>query len=191
MPRKPRCLVDDGFYHIMSRGHNKCKLFHARKDFEQYKSLIFEHKQTFPCEIYHYCFMPNHVHILLKMKYGNDLPSFMQHINQNFANYSKRLYGTIGNLFQGRYKGLIVETDGYLLECGRYIERNPLKSGLENNLSQYAFSSFNFYARGEEDEILTPNPLYLELSKSEEERRMLYVEYVLKERLEDHIKDSS
>ncbi|MDD5496737.1 MAG: transposase [Candidatus Omnitrophica bacterium] len=191
MPRKPRCLVDDGFYHIMSRGHNKCKLFHSRKDYEKYRSLIIEHKQAFPCDIYHYCLMPNHAHILLKIKYGNDLPCFMKQVNQNYTNYYKKSYGLTGNLFQGRYKGLIIETDGYLLECGRYIERNPLKSGLEDDLSQYFFSSFNFYTRGERDEILTPNPLYLELSRSEEERRRHYKEYVLKERLEDHVKDSN
>ena len=191
MPRKPRHLVDNGFYHIMSRGHNKCELFHSRKDYEKYRDLIIEYKQTFPCDIYHYCLMPNHVHILLKIEHGNDLPCLMKQINQNYTNYYKKLYGISGNLFQGRYKGLIIETEGYLLECGRYIERNPLKSGMENDLSRYPFSSFNFYARGENDKMLAPNPLYSELSRSEEERRRCYCEYVLKERLEDHIKDSN
>ncbi len=146
MPRKPRCLVDGGYYHIMSRGHNKCQLFHSRKDYEKYKNLIIESKHTF---------------------------------------------GLVGNLFQGRYKGLIIDTNGYLLECGRYIERNPLKSGMEGDLSRYCFSSYSFYAKGEEDKTLTPNPLYLELSRSEEERRVLYKEYVIKERIEDHIRDSN
>jgi putative transposase len=135
--------------------------------------------------------MPNHAHILLKITHGDNLPYLMKLINQNYTNYYKRTYGITGNLFQGRYKALIVETDGYLLECGRYIERNPLKSGLENDLYQYSFSSFNFYVEGKRDEIITPNPLYLELSRSEKERRSLYAEYVLKERMEDHVKDSN
>ncbi|MFA5164238.1 MAG: transposase [Candidatus Omnitrophota bacterium] len=191
MPRKPRCLVDGGYYHIMSRGHNKCKLFHTRKDYEKYKSLIIEHKRTFPCDIYHYCLMPNHVHILLKIMNGRNLPELMQHINQEYARYSKRKHETVGNLFQGRYKGLIIETEGYLLECGRYIERNPLKAGLETDPSRYMFSSYRFYAKGEEDDMLTPNPLFAELSRSEEERRRIYSEYVLKERMEEHVRDSN
>jgi len=113
----------------------------------------------------------------------------MQRINQGYARHNKRLRGTVGNLFQGRYKGLIIETEAYLLECGRYIERNPLKSGLENNLLRYPFSSFSFYVKGDRDEILTPNPLYLELSQSEEERRRIYSEYVLRERMEEHVKN--
>ncbi|MFA5148779.1 MAG: transposase [Candidatus Omnitrophota bacterium] len=189
MPRKPRHLADNGYYHIMSRGHNKCELFHSRKDYEKYRDLIIEYKQTFPCDIYHYCLMPNHVHILLKIIRGDDLPGLMQRINQGYARHNKRLRGTVGNLFQGRYKGLIIETEGYLLECGRYIERNPLKSGLESNLLRYPFSSFSFYVKGDRDEILTPNPLYLELSQSEEERRRIYSEYVLKERMEEHVKN--
>jgi len=96
----------------------------------------------------------------------------------------------VGYLFQGRYKALLIEDDGYLLECGRYIERNPLKSRIENNLTRYPFSSFNYYAKGERDDILTPNPLYLELSGSEEERRVMYLEYVIKERMEDRAKNS-
>jgi len=191
MPRKPRCLVDNGFYHIMSRGHNKCQLFHSRKDYEKYRNLIIESKQVFSCDIYHYCLMPNHVHILLKIKCGDELPYLMKQINQNYTNHFKKAYGLTGNLFQGRYKGLIIETDEYLLECGRYIERNPLKSGLEGDLSRYFFSSYNYYTKGEKDNVLTPNPLYLGLSRSEEERRVLYMEYVIKERMEDHIQDSN
>jgi putative transposase len=83
-----------------------------------------------------------------------------------------------------------VGKDGYLLECGRYIERNPLKAGLEKELSRYRYSSFNFYARGESDKMVSPNPLYEELSNDKEERRRIYAGYIYERRLSEEALDS-
>jgi len=190
MPRKVRRLIDQGIYHIISRGHNRCELFRSVPDYDIYKHLIKKYKREFPFELYHYCFMPNHVHLLLRISHGANLPRLMQGINQSYSQHYKKIYDMVGYLFQGRYKALLIENDGYLLECGRYIERNPLKAGIENDLLRYAFSSFNFYVRGERDAILTPDPLYLGLAEKEEDRRRLYIDYVIQERLTDHLVNS-
>lgn len=190
MPRKTRQLVDGGVYHVICRGHNKCALFHSRHDYDIYKSILRKYRKEILFDLHHYCLMPNHVHLLIRISSGASLPKLMQGINQSYSQHYKRKYDMVGYLFQGRYKALLIEDDGYLLECGRYIERNPLKSGIENNLARYPFSSFSYYAKGERDDILTPNPLYLELSGSEEERRAMYLEYVIKERMEDRAKNS-
>ncbi len=183
--------MDGGVYHVISRGHNKCELFHSGRDYSMYKYLLSEYKKKFAFELYHYCLMPNHAHLLLKIAHGYELPRLMQGINQSYARHYKRVYGLVGYLFQGRYKGLLIEKDDYLLECGRYIERNPLKAGIIGNLSDYAFSSLSFYINGEEESLLTPNPLFMGLSEREEERRMLYENHVRQERLADHVTDSN
>ena len=126
--------------------------------------------------------MPNHTHILLKAETGYELPRIMQCINQSYAKHYKRVYKLIGNLFQGRYKSIFIDSDEYLLECGRYIERNPLRAGIVADLSEYYFSSYNFYANGRKDDIITPNPCYLALSEDPKERKRLYKEYVLQKR---------
>ena len=189
MARQGRVLVDNGIYHIISRGHNRHKLFHSLDDYKIYKKFIREYKALFNFNVFHYCFMPNHVHLLLRVKNGFELPKIMQGVNQSYSRHYKRVYRLVGNVFQGRYKGLSIDKDGYLLECGRYIERNPLRARIVANLSEYYFSSYNFYAKGRKDYIITTNPLYEELSKDPVERMKLYRDYLLQERPYEHIVD--
>ena len=180
MARSPRFrfLMDGGIYHIISRGHNRYRLFNKAGDYKTYKDIIIDCKEKYNFNLFHYCLMPNHVHLLLKIANGPELPHLMQRINQSYAKHYKRSYKLIGNLFQGRYKSLLIDRDEYLLECGRYIERNPLRAKMVDVLTQYYFSSYNFYAKGRTDGIIEYNPLYLELSKDPKERAALYKDYV-------------
>ena len=95
----------------------------------------------------------------------------------------------IGNLFQGRYKSPYIDKDEYLLECGRYIERNPLRAQIVDDLSQYYFSSYNFYSEDRRDDIITVNPLYEALSNDPAMRKQLYKQYLLQERPYENIID--
>lgn len=189
MARQCRMLVDDGVYHIIGRGHNRYKLFHSFDDYKTYKGIMRDYKKLFSFDLYHYCLMPNHMHILLKVLRGAELPAIMQGVHQTYAKYYKKKYGLIGNLFQGRYKGLIIDRDEYLLECGRYIERNPLRADMIRHLSEYHFSSYNFYAEGKDDDILTMNPLYLELASDVDDRMKLYKDYLMQKRPYENIVD--
>jgi putative transposase len=81
-------------------------------------------------------------------------------------------------VFQNRYKSLAIEKDSYLLECGRYIERNPLKAGIVKKLEDYPYSSYSYYALGTKDALITPSPAYLDLERSDEKRRKIYKAYV-------------
>ncbi len=182
MARAGRVLVDGGIYHITNRGHNRYILFHSLDDYKAYKKEMKSYKKSFDFDVFHYCLMPNHTHILIKVTIGNELPRIMQGINQSYAKYYKRSYKLIGNLFQGRYKSFFIESDDYLMECGRYIERNPLRAGLVADLSDYYFSSYNYYVRCRKDDIITPDPCYLALSGDPKERMRLYKEYVLQNR---------
>lgn len=189
MGRAKRLLVDNGVYHIMSRGHNRYKTFHTLDDYKTYKKLLKKCKKKFCFDVFHYCLMPNHIHLLLRISKGIEMPHLMQMINQSYARYYKKSYGLIGNLFQGRYKSLLIGKDEYLLECGRYIERNPLRANIVTDLSKYAFSSFNFYSKGIRDSIVTPNSLYAELSKVDTEKKKLYTEYILQPRAYEEVVD--
>ncbi len=182
MGRTKRLLYDGAVYHIISRGHNRCRIFNILDDYKAYKEIIKTYKERFNFELFHYCLMPNHIHLLLKVLKGSELPHLMQGINQAYAKHYKRSYGLIGNLFQGRYKSLHIDKDEYLLECARYIERNPLRANMVKDLSEYYFSSYNFYGKGKKDDIITTSPSYSELSDKKEQRMRLYIEYVLQPR---------
>ena len=182
MPRQNRNNYDNGIYHIITRGNNKIKLFRKEEDFQACLNIIKRYKKRFEFCIYHYCLMPNHIHILLKIVKGKELPKLMHGINLTYNNYYKKECEHTGHLYENRYKSLLIEDDSYLTECGRYIERNPLRVGMVKELSDYPWSSYNFYAHGEKDNLITPDPCYLELSKRKDKRRRLYREYILQPR---------
>ena len=69
------------------------------------------------------------------------------------------------------------------MHCGKYIELNPVRAGIVNSPDEYQFSSFNYYANGLWDPVITDNPIFLELSNSLGRRRKLYSEFVVDERL--------
>jgi putative transposase len=82
------------------------------------------------------------------------------------------------------------EKESYLLECARYIERNPIRSGAIHDLDKYPWNSFSFYANGLDDVIIKyPNPCYLGLSSSKSTRQRRFREYVLQERPHDQLLD--
>jgi putative transposase len=191
MSRKTRTLVDNGVYHITSRGHNRYRLFHDTKDYEKYKDVISKYKKKYIFDLFHYCLMPNHIHLLLRIAKGEDLPHLLQCLNQAYAKHYKRSYKMIGNLFQGRYKDVLVDTDSYLLECGRYIERNPYRAGLVKDPSSYQWSSCGFYAKGKPDDIITLNPLYVELGATDSERLKKYKDYLLQNRPYEYMVDKA
>ena len=189
MARQCRTLIDNGVYHITNRGHNKYRLFHSLDDYKAYKWDIRNYKKKFNFDVFHYCLMPNHTHLLIRVAIGNELPRIMQGISQSYAKHYKRNYKLIGNLFQGRYKSIFIGNDDYLMECGRYIERNPLRADLVADLSDYYFSSYNYYSGCKRDDIITPDPCYLVLSTDSRERMRLYNEYILQKRPYEAILD--
>jgi putative transposase len=114
----------------------------------------------------------------------------MQGLLQSYSWYFRKTYDSVGFLFQNRYKSLFIGKESYLLECARYIERNPLRSGLTQDLDEYPWNSFSFYADGLNDVVIKqPNPCYLGLSKLKKDRQKRFREYVLQERPHDHLLD--
>jgi len=85
MPRRPRELMDGGIYHIFSRGNNRKPLFEDGSDFEQFLSSVSQSRAFFPFELYHYCLMPNHFHLLLRIACGRNLPKLMRHIKLSYT----------------------------------------------------------------------------------------------------------
>jgi len=192
MPRKPRVISDGGYYHIVTRGIDRRKLFRYRQDYQYFLKIIKRYLQKFQVNIIHYCLMSNHIHLLIQAQKAEDLPKFMQAILQVYASYFRKKYSSVGFVFQNRYKSSFIDKDTYLLECSRYIERNPLRAKITNELLSYPWSSFSFYAEGREDDIIKAlNPLYLELANTEQERMQRYKCYILEERPYEHIVDKA
>lgn len=189
MPRTKRLVLDDSIYHVLNRGHNKDRLFKKADDFGVFKDIIKRYKEKYYFNLHHYCLMPNHFHLLIRISKAKELPALMKGICQSYASHYRTSYNHVGYLFQNRYKSIYIDKDSYLLECARYIERNPLRANIVEEPSEYRWSSYNYYAKGEHDGIVTTDPLYETLAKTPRERKEAYVKYVLEARPYEHLLD--
>ena len=178
MPREARKLVNNGVYHVMLRGHNRAKLFECSEDHRRFLSTLARYKKEFPFHLYHYCLMPNHVHLLLKIGIAENLQKFMHRLATSYSYYSRKIYDRVGYVFQGRFKSLLIEDDAYLLDCGRYIERNPVRAEIVRDVADYKWSSYNYYAFNMPDYLITTNPLFIEIAASLRKRQKEYRRYI-------------
>jgi len=178
MPRRSRFAVDDGIYHVLSRGNNRQYIFKEDADFIEIKKLIRDYKQKYQLAVYHYSLMSSHIHMIIKSPDGESLSKAMKGIKLRYTQYYDEKYESIGHLWQERFKNFLIQTGRYLLECGRYVELNAVRAGIVERPEAYRWSSYRAYACGEIDEIVNKSPEYLGMSDCDEERHKLYCEYV-------------
>jgi len=128
----------------MMRGINRQTIFEDEEDYEKFIETIQKYKEKCGYEIFAYCLMSNHVHLLLIIGL-EPLEQVMRRICGSYVYWYNWKYQRIGNLFQDRFKSEAVEDDTYFLIVQRYIHQNPLKAGLVKKIAQYKWSSFNEY----------------------------------------------
>ncbi len=87
----------------------------------------------------------------------------MQALGRRYVYYFNKTYGRTGTLWEGRYKACLVDTDGYLISCCRYVELNPVRAGMVTNPSNYSHSSYRHNAGLGTDTLITPHEVYLAL----------------------------
>jgi putative transposase len=168
-------------YHIMNRGQNRATLFADDRDFACFASLLARYCRRFDVQLYHYCLLRNHFHLLLQLPQPRQLSRLMAGLLVAYVRYFQRRYQFVGHVFQGRFKSPAVEAESYLLSCGRYIERNPLAAGITNEPWRYRWSSCRAYALGERDALLAANPWYEQWSPDPARRQQLWREFLLAE----------
>ena len=178
MPRPPRPLVDGGCYHLIARGNNRQFIFAEADAFQYFLELLGRAKARYPAKLYHYCLMSNHIHLLLEIGEGAQLPKFMQALLQGYARWYGKRQGYSGHVWQGRYKSPRVAQDSYFLEAGRYIERNPLRAKLVTDLQDYPWSSYTAYAYGTLNPLIDEDPYYTRLGATSVDRQAAYREFV-------------
>jgi putative transposase len=181
MPRKPREFIDQGIYHVFNRGNNRKEIFRTEADFHSFLTLLSEAQAKCAIEVFHYCLMTNHYHLLVRTATKEALPRYMHWVQLSYARYFKKQYHTTGHLFEERFRSPRIAQESYYLQCGRYIERNPVKSGQVQTAWDYPYSSASYYALGREDTLLTPNLYYLEMGTTANERQKNYQRFLILE----------
>lgn len=193
MPRGSRLTLDNAIFHIINRGNAQQDIFHDDEDFEKFLHILARYKEKFGFKMYHFCLMPNHHHFEWVTPKAELLSKAMQGISLSYSRYNHNKYRTVGYLWQGRFKNVIVEKENYALWLGAYIERNPKRAGLATDPKDWKWSSYRFYAYGEPLRILITeengnrkwidlidtDPFYEGFGPTVDERQKNYREFVL------------
>ena len=148
MPRPPRCLLNEACYHVLTRGNNRAAVFSTEADRQRYGQWLLTLSQAHQVQIYHYCLMTNHVHLVVWVSSGSGLRQLMQRLNLTYAQYLHRTYGHVGHVWQDRFTSLLIGDDAHLLQCGAYIELNPVRAKRVATPEAYPWSSYCAYAHG-------------------------------------------
>lgn len=144
MPRAARRKSKTGIYHIMLRGINQQNIFEDEEDYEKFVGILDTYKKQIGYEIYAYCLMGNHIHLLMK-EGREELSNTMKRIGASYVHWYNWQYERRGHLFQDRYKSEEVEDDAYLFTVLRYIHQNPVKARLSQDIEAYKWSSYKEY----------------------------------------------
>lgn len=136
MARVAREKSSTGIYHVTLRGINRQIIFEDDEDYQKFLWTITDTKGKSGYEIYAYCLMSNHIHLLLK-ETREELGIVFRRIGASYVHWYNWKYKRRGHLFQARYKSEVVETDSYFLTVLRYIHQNPYKADIVKNIADY------------------------------------------------------
>ena len=178
MPRRARFTVENGTYHVMLRGNNRARIFNYDDDFSCFLELLRDNKEKYGLKIHHYVLMDNHVHLIILSPDGEKLSAAMKRITVTYTRYYRKIYKGIGHFFQDRFKSYLIQGGRYLLECGRYVELNPVRAGMVKSPCDYRWSSYGAYASGAKSGIVDLNPEYEGLSEDSTRRAEIYRKYI-------------
>ena len=142
MPRTARAAIGGVVYHVLNRGNGRMKVFHKPGDYQAFADLLVDGKRKADVEIFGFCLMPNHWHLVLRPAGKRDLAAYLSWVsNTHVKRYRVHHQHTSGHLYQGRYKSFPVEEDAYFLTLLRYVEANPLRAKLVTRAERWPWSS--------------------------------------------------
>jgi len=185
MSRPLRIEYPDAWYHVMNRGRRGEKIFSNKTDYTTFLELLMESAEMWNARIAAFCMVPNHYHILIQTPDAN-LSRFMRHVDGVYTQRFNRSHQYDGQLFRGRYKSILIDADGYLLQLVRYIHRNPLQASLVNKLEAYKWSSHKGYLSDSKKwNWLYKDFILSMLTKNKRQQRRVYKQFIAKENSEE------
>jgi putative transposase len=161
MARIKRCLAEGLTYHVINRGNGKQRVFHKNKDYNAFFRLMKEAKKRYPLNIYAYCLMPNHFHLVLMPDQPHHLSKWMHWLMTIHARRYHYFYNTSGHIWQSRFKSFIIQNDEHLITVLRYVEANPVRGKLALSSKDWLWSSHRERIGKESGKILDALPIKL------------------------------
>lgn len=164
MSRTARKRTSTEIYHVVFKGVNHEKIFEKESQKRKINLIMKEKLKDYGIEIYAYCIMPSHVHLLIKGDL-NEISKFVSRSEMVYAAQYNLSQTRNGHLFQNRFYSECVENERYFWNCINYIHNNPVKAHLCERPAQYNFSSYCDYYEERELSILHEKAIQLRKKK--------------------------
>ncbi len=177
MPTPPRIAYPGAYYHVISRGNNKSKLFLDNADRIQYLSILHSCSVHFHLKIYAYVLMSNHIHLFFKTSKAN-ISETMHRINLDYTTCFNKRHEKTGHLFESRFKSKLVQKDRYFLAVLRYIHLNPVKAGIVSTPEDYRWSSHCGYISGGDKIISNTRETFNYFGRDKKKAKEAYKEFI-------------
>ena len=140
MARLARVVVPGLPHHITQRGNRRQQTFFCDEDYRSYLELMGQWCGAHQVEIWAYCLMPNHVHLIAVPQSADGLRRAVGEAHRRYTRSVNFREGWRGHLWQGRFASFVLD-ERYLLTAERYVELNPVRAGLISAPSRYPWSS--------------------------------------------------
>jgi len=141
MARPLRIEYAGALHHVTSRGDRQEAIYLNDQDRQNFLSVLQQVCERFNWLVHAYCLMDNHYHLLIETPEAN-LSQGMRQLNGVYTQTSNRNHHRVGHVFQGRFKGILVQKEAYLLELARYIVLNPVRARMVRHAKNWPWSSY-------------------------------------------------
>jgi len=177
MARQARTVIPGQAMHVLVRGSHKETLFQEQADYAVYLDWLRTAAAQFSVAVHAYVLMPNHAHFLVSPKEPGSLAKLMQSLGRRYAQFFNQKHGRSGSIWEGRYRSSLIDPD-YVLRCQRYIELNPVRSGLESRPADCQWTSYASHTGERAESWLQDHPLFWGLGNTPFERQMAWANFV-------------
>ena len=158
MARLARITVPGLPHHVTQRGNGRQKVFFSDSDYALYRNLLANHCRAAEVEVWAWCLMPNHVHLLLAPRDEDGLRSALSKTHRTYAGIIHAREGRSGHFWQGRFGSVALDED-HLLNAFRYLVLNPVRARLVRNPEDWPWARARAYVSGEDDGVTTLSPM--------------------------------
>jgi len=158
MARMARVVVPGAPHHVTQRGNRRQPTFFRDADYLAYLHLAAEAFADAEVEVWAYCLMPNHVHLIAAPRRPDALAKAVGATHVRYTRQVNARERWTGYLWQGRFASFPMD-EAHLRACIRYVGLNPVRAGLTAGAADWPWSSVNAHLNGCEDPLLTPGPV--------------------------------
>ena len=162
MARLARVVAPDRPHHITQRGNRRMETFFCAQDYVAYRSLMATWCRHWSVEVWAYCLMPNHVHLIVVPQSEEALSHAIGEAHRRYTRRVNFREGWRGHLWQGRFSSFVMD-EIHLRMAMRYVELNPVKAGLVERPGDWPWSSAAAHLTGQDDALVRIEPMYSEI----------------------------